>query len=142
MLVHFRGIWNKVLVPHFIVRCTYGPRLHASVPVKQFGSLDECVRVLETFFPTYKYRINILEIEVYVKNYKLLLHIRYMFVILNYLEVQRSPLNLITDKVIILLIRYIYHAQNHFLCYLYSLNNKICKIEVKNVKKKLNYYYT
>ena len=33
-----------------------------------------------------------------------------------------SPLNLITDKVIILLMRYIFHAQNHFLCYLYNFD--------------------
>ena len=36
-------------------------------------------------------------------------------------DIQRSPLNLITDKVIILLI-YIFHAQNHSLCYLYTID--------------------
>ena len=35
------------------------------------------------------------------------------------LDIQRSPLNLITDKVIILLIWYNFHAQNHLLCFQY-----------------------
>ena len=38
------------------------------------------------------------------------------------ISIQRSPLNLITDKVIILLIWYIFQAQNHFLCYIYNFD--------------------